>query len=107
MAISSTATPASNGTITSEATGDEKYTLQAEASRIFHLIVNDKRLNAPEEAIKLASTVKFVGDETKPFYPTPFKAAEAQAGLCGYVALLANAISKARYGIDQEVEIDV
>ncbi|KIV89139.1 hypothetical protein, variant 2 [Exophiala mesophila] len=88
-------------------TDEQKYSIQAEAARIFNLILNDGRLNAPLEVKKLASTVRFVGEETQPFYPAPFKAAEAQAALCGYLGLFASAISKARYGIEQEVEVDV
>lgn len=87
--------------------GEKTYTLQAEAARIFDLIINDSRLNVPDQVKELASTVHFGGDETQPFYPAPFKAAETQAALCGYMGLLANAISKARYGIEQDVHVDV
>ena len=85
----------------------EEYTLQAEAETIFQQIVHDSRLDVPGSVKDLASSVKFVGDETKPFYPVPYKCAEAQASLLGYVGLFANAISKDRYGIEQDVEIDV
>lgn len=89
------------------ATNGSTYTIQGEAKRIFELILHDPRLNAPSEVKALESTVSFVGEETQPFYPVPFKAAEAQAGLCGYLGLLANAISKQRYGTEQEVVVDV
>jgi hypothetical protein len=86
---------------------DEQYSLQEEAQRIFDSILNDARLHVPEDVKQLASSVKFIGQETRPFYPVPYKCAEAQAGLLGYVGLLANTISKTRYGIDQDVSIDV
>lgn len=86
---------------------EDQYTLQSEAERIFYKIVNDPRLNVPEEARKLASSVRFTGDETKPFFPVPWKCAESQGGIVGYVGLLANTIAKERYGTDQVVEVDV
>ncbi|TVY64744.1 Succinyl-CoA--L-malate CoA-transferase beta subunit [Fusarium oxysporum f. sp. cubense] len=84
-----------------------QYTIQAEARRIFEKIVLDQRLQLPEEARAFASKVNFEGDETQPFYPTPFKCAETQAALLGYLGTFAAAISKSRYGLDQEVSIDV
>src|SRR5258706_7370105 len=84
-----------------------EYTLQAEAKRIFDSIVNDKALDVPEEVLNLAHTVQFDGDETAPFYPVPYKCAEAQAAILGYVGLLGNAIASNRYGIEQDVKIDV
>jgi len=83
------------------------YTIQAESQAIFDRTVADVRLDLPTEIKSLASTVKFDGEEQHPFFPVPYKCAEAQAGLLGYVALLSNAISKQRYALDQEVSIDV
>ncbi|KAJ4231853.1 hypothetical protein NW757_013857 [Fusarium falciforme] len=83
------------------------YTLQGEANRIFHLILNDPRLQTPDEVKSFASQVKFVGDETQPFYHSPWKCAEAQAGLLGYVGIFALAIAKERYGVEETVEVDV
>jgi len=83
------------------------YTLQGEAERIFLQLVDDARLDVPEEIKKLVPSVHFVGDETQPFYPVPYKCAEAQAALVGYIGLFASAISKERYGIEQDVEVDV
>lgn len=83
------------------------YTLQKEARRIFDSIVSDPRLQAPDEVKAFASKVKFVGDETQPFYHSPWKCAEAQAALLGYVGIFALAISKQRYGLDETAEIDV
>jgi len=84
-----------------------EYTLQNESKRIFDVIVGDERLNIPDEVKDLAHTVKFAGDETQPFFPVPYKCAEAQSSVIGVVGLFANAIGKARYGIVQEVEVDV
>lgn len=85
----------------------EGYTLQAEAKRIFNTLVNDPKLNLPQEARELVSTIEFDGDETQPFYPVPYKSAESQAAVLGYVGLLANAILKLRYGTAEEIKIDV
>ena len=85
---------------------ENQYTLQSESLRIFELIVNNPSLRVPGEVKKLSNTVQFVGDETEPFFPVPHKVAEAQAGLLGYVGLLANTISKERYGIEQTVLVD-
>ncbi|OAL35053.1 hypothetical protein AYO20_05768 [Fonsecaea nubica] len=83
------------------------YTLQSEAQRIYEVIVADPRLNLPEEVKRWKDHVQFTGDETDPFFPVPFKAAESQAGLLGYIGLLALAIAQDRYGIEQECHIDV
>lgn len=107
MTVQETATNGIRAAPTSNGLKEQPYTLQAEAARIFELIVNDQRLNVPDQVKELASTVHFGGDETQPFYPVPFKAAETQAALCGYMGLLASAISKARYGVEQKVHVDV
>jgi hypothetical protein len=83
------------------------YTLQAESQAIYEQLVGDTRINLPEEIKSLASTVTFVGEEQHPFFPVPYKCAEAQASLLGYVGLLANAISRERYQLEQSVEVDV
>jgi crotonobetainyl-CoA:carnitine CoA-transferase CaiB-like acyl-CoA transferase len=83
------------------------YTIQAGSQAIFEQLVNDPRLNLPEEIKGLASTIEFVGEEKRPFFPVPYKCAEAQAGLLGYIGLLANAISRDRYQVEQRVEVDV
>ncbi|OAP56478.1 hypothetical protein AYL99_09657 [Fonsecaea erecta] len=83
------------------------YTIQSEARRIYETIVSDPRLNLPEEVKRLEDKIQFTGDESDAFFPVPFKAAESQAGLLGYIGLLALAISKDRYGIEQECQIDV
>ncbi|KAL6228856.1 hypothetical protein BDW75DRAFT_250532 [Aspergillus navahoensis] len=87
--------------------GEKPYTIQSEAQRIYESIIKDSRLNVPEEVRELAEKIHFVGDETQPFFPVPYKCAEAQAGLLGYVGLLALAIAKDRYGIEQRIEVDV
>lgn len=85
----------------------EEYTLQKESQRIFESLVNDKGIGLPDEIKALAHTVKFTGDEVQPFFPVPYKVAETQAGIIGIVGLLANAIGKARFGVEQDVEVDV
>ncbi|KAL3584684.1 hypothetical protein FPOAC2_14465 [Fusarium poae] len=85
----------------------KNYTIQAEADRIFKSIVSDERLHVPLEAKEFASRVKFTGTETQPFYPVPFKCAETQAAVLGYIGILAAAISKERFNLDQDISIDV
>ncbi|KIW37714.1 uncharacterized protein PV06_10345 [Exophiala oligosperma] len=86
---------------------EKAYTLQGESKKIFETILNDSRLNVPSDVKALGDRIKFTGDERDPFYPVPYKAAESQAGLLGLVGVFALAIAKDRYGIDQDVEIDV
>lgn len=83
------------------------YTLQSEARRIYHEIVNDPCLYTPTEIRDLIDNVRFVGEETQPFYPVPYKCAESQAGLLGYIGLLALAIARDRYKEEQCIDIDV
>ena len=83
------------------------YSLQSEAHRIFKLTLEDSRLNVPSEVKALRDHIQFVGEETEPFYPVPYKAAESQAGLLGLTGLFALAIAKNRYGIEQRINIDV
>ncbi|KIW88098.1 uncharacterized protein Z519_11208 [Cladophialophora bantiana CBS 173.52] len=83
------------------------YTLQSEAQKIFDKIVSDPRLNSPDGVKEFASKMKFIGDETQPFYPTPWKCAESQAALLVYIGIFAAATSKERYGLDQDIEVDV
>lgn len=87
--------------------GDVSYTLQSEAKKIYNSIWSDPRLKVPVEVQELADQVQFSGEETQPFFPVPYKCAEAQAGLIGMIGLFALAIAKERYGADEKVEIDV
>jgi hypothetical protein len=86
---------------------DGGYTMQAEAARILDALVSNPKLNVPEKVKEQRSRLEFDGEETQPFYPTPYKAAESQAAVLGLVGLFAAAISKERYDIDQEIEIDL
>ncbi|KAH7082313.1 CoA-transferase family III domain-containing protein [Paraphoma chrysanthemicola] len=86
---------------------ESQYSVQKEAQRIYDCIINDHRLKVPREVLGLADRVHFVGIETEPFFPAPYKCAETQAGLLGYIGLLTLAISKDRYGIAPHAEVDV
>lgn len=86
---------------------DHDYTLQGEARRIFEGMVHDPRLHLPEEGKKLASTVNFIGEKTKPFFPVPYKCAETSAALIAYIGVLASTRSRDRYGLDQDIQVDV
>lgn len=83
------------------------YTMQAEAARILDALVSNPKLSVPEKVKEQRSRLEFDGEETQPFYPTPYKAAESQAAVLGLVGLFAAAISKERYGVDQEIKINV
>ena len=86
---------------------DGGYTMQAEAARILDALVNNPKLSVPENVKEQRSRLEFDGEETQPFYPTPYKAAESQAAVLGLVDLFAAAISKERYGLDQEIKINL
>lgn len=86
---------------------DGGYTMQAEAARILDTLVNNLKLNVPDKVKEQRSRLEFDGEETQPFYPTPYKAAESQAAVLGLVGLFAAAISKERYGLDQEIKINL
>jgi hypothetical protein len=86
---------------------NHNYTMQAEAHSILADLLEDRRLNLPKAVIELNNTLVFDGEETQPFYPAPYKAAESQAAVLGLVGLLANAIYRERYGEEQELKIDV
>jgi hypothetical protein len=91
----------------SEKQSDGGYTMQVEAARILDTFVNNPKLNIPNKVKEHRSRLEFDGEETQPFYPTPYKAAECQAAVLGLVGLFAAAISKERYGFDQEVKINL
>jgi hypothetical protein len=86
---------------------DGGYTMQAEAARILDALVNNPKLNVPNKVKEQRLRLEFDGEETQPFYPTPYKAAESQAAVLGLVGLFAAAISKERYGLDQEIKINL
>jgi hypothetical protein len=87
--------------------GTSHFTLQEQAHSIFETLINDPKLSVPE-AVKVQShEVRFVGEETQPFYPSPYKSAESQAAVLGLVGAFALAIAKDRYGIEEECNIDV
>ncbi|KAL4899464.1 hypothetical protein BDW74DRAFT_189075 [Aspergillus multicolor] len=78
------------------------YSVQAEAARVLeeHLL-NNAAIGVSDSFKEAAKKVKFVGDSS-PFIPTPLKITESSSALNAYVAAIASAISKNRYGIDYQ-----
>ncbi|OMP88531.1 Formyl-coenzyme A transferase [Diplodia seriata] len=87
---------------------DDNYSVQAEATRILHeRLLNDASLGLPQSFADAARKVRIVGDDPKPFVPTPCKMTESAAALTALVAAAASAVAADRYGIDyQDVEVD-
>uniref|UniRef100_A0A060SXN3 ARAD1A05544p n=1 Tax=Blastobotrys adeninivorans TaxID=409370 RepID=A0A060SXN3_BLAAD len=84
------------------------YTIQSEAARILHGLINDYRLPIPEETRKLATRTKFPTEDVinEPFMPMPLKISECSSALWGLVGTFANSIAKERYGFDQDAVIN-
>ncbi|KAK6836774.1 hypothetical protein PG987_007269, partial [Apiospora arundinis] len=81
----------------------EPYTIQQEASRIFHdVLLPDARLGLPPEVHAAASRVSFATGTTitRPFIPVPTKVTECSAALWALLATYANAIVAQRFGGD-------
>lgn len=68
-------------------------------------LIGDNRLGITPDVKAAAEAIKFTGFD-KPFLPTPFKFTESICAIAGLVAASAAAITKERYGIDQEVTVD-
>jgi hypothetical protein len=69
-------------------------------------LVSDPSLPIPPEAKALLSKTTFTND-SEPILPCPFRQLEAVAALKAIEAAVANAIGKVRFGIDQDVTIDL
>ncbi|KAF7534413.1 hypothetical protein G7Z17_g13367 [Cylindrodendrum hubeiense] len=84
------------------------YSVQQESQRFLHeRLLNDKQLSLPPSFSEAAKKIKFVGQDPKPFIPTPCKITESVSALSGLVAAAASAIASDRYGIDfQDAEVD-
>ncbi|KAK7427507.1 hypothetical protein QQZ08_005949 [Neonectria magnoliae] len=86
----------------------DNYSVQRESERFLHeRLLNDKQLALPPSFSEAAKKIKFVGQDSKPFIPTPCKITESVSALSGLVAAAASAIAKDRYGIDfQDAEVN-
>ncbi|KAF9632919.1 CoA-transferase family III [Lasiodiplodia theobromae] len=89
-------------------TAEDNYSVQAEATRILHeRLLNDAQLALPQSFADAARKVRIVGDDPKPFIPTPCKMTESAAALTALVAAAASAVAAERYGIGyQDVEVN-
>lgn len=87
---------------------DDNYSVQAEATRILHeRLLGDAQLALPQAFADAARKVRIVGDDPKPFVPTPCKITESAAALTALVAAAASAVAAERYGIGyQDVEVN-
>ncbi|KAH6999841.1 CAIB/BAIF family protein [Ilyonectria destructans] len=86
----------------------DSYSVQQESERFLHeRLLNDKTLLLPSSFSEAAKKIKFVGQDPKPFIPTPCKITESVSALSGLVAAGASAVASDRYGIDfQDAEVD-
>lgn len=86
----------------------DSYSVQQESERFLHeRLLNDKTLLLPSSFSEAAKKIKFVGQDPKPFIPTPCKITESVSALSGLVAAAASAVASDRYGIDfQDAEVD-
>ncbi|KAH8714308.1 CoA-transferase family III domain-containing protein [Ilyonectria robusta] len=86
----------------------DSYSVQQESERFLHeRVLNDKTLLLPSSFSEAAKKIKFVGQDPKPFIPTPCKITESVSALSGLVAAAASAVASDRYGIDfQDAEVD-
>lgn len=85
------------------------YTIQREASRIFHeILLKDSRLGLPSDVQDAASRT-IIDTSTpiaRPFLPAPTKASETSTALWALLATYGNAVAKHRFGIEQSVTIN-
>lgn len=85
------------------------YTIQKEASRIFHdILLKDTRLGLPPNVIEAASRtiIDTVKPIPKPFLPAPTKASETSTALWALLATYGNAIAAQRFGVEQSVTVN-
>ncbi|RDW83538.1 uncharacterized protein DSM5745_03864 [Aspergillus mulundensis] len=78
------------------------YCVQTEAARVLaERLLNGTAIDVPDSFKEAAKRVRFIGDSA-PFIPTPLRITESSSALNAYVAAIASAISKDRYGIDYQ-----
>jgi hypothetical protein len=84
------------------------YSVQEESERILkETLLKDSKLNYPESWALAAQKVKFIGDDSQPFIPTPLKITESSSALHSLLAVAASVLSKERYGVDyQEITVN-
>ncbi|KAK6087706.1 caib baif family protein [Seiridium cupressi] len=85
------------------------YTIQKEASRIFHdVLLKDARLGLPAE-VQAAASRTVIDAKTpiaKPFLPAPTKASETSTALWALLGTYGNAIVEQRFGVQQSVTVN-
>ncbi|KAL1634362.1 hypothetical protein SLS56_002372 [Neofusicoccum ribis] len=84
------------------------YCVQDESRRILReCILSDETLQIPQSISNAAESVTFIGDDVRPFLPSPSKMTESASALSALVAAAASAIAADRYGIEyQKVKIN-
>ncbi|GME65958.1 CoA-transferase family III domain-containing protein [Neofusicoccum parvum] len=84
------------------------YRVQDESHRILReCILSDETLQIPQSISDAAENVTFIGDDVRPFLPSPSKMTESASALSALVAAAASAIAADRYGIEyQKVKVN-
>lgn len=84
------------------------YSIQEESEKILkEVLLKDPKLDYPESWALAAQKVKFVGDDSQPFIPTPLKITESSSALHSLLAVAASVASKDRYGVDyQDIKVN-
>ncbi|KAI2605673.1 CoA-transferase family III [Hypoxylon fragiforme] len=88
---------------------DNHYTIQKEASRIFHsVLLKDARLQIPSAVKDAAERTSFDNSAlTTPFLPAPVKCTESSTALWALLATFGNTIASERYGlVEQKVVVN-
>ncbi|KAL4803088.1 CoA-transferase family III domain-containing protein [Aspergillus unguis] len=78
------------------------YSIQEETARIVReYLLDNESLSLPSSVKEAAKKITFTG-ASQPFIPTPLKITESSAALNAFIASIASAISKDRYGVDYQ-----
>ncbi|GAB7347766.1 hypothetical protein MBLNU459_g5312t1 [Dothideomycetes sp. NU459] len=81
----------------------DDYSVQDESKAVFFdRLINDAKLALPSSFARAAEKVKFVGDDAKPFVPTPCKITESSSALSALVATAASVVAAERYGLEYQ-----
>ncbi|KAI9150874.1 Acetyl-coenzyme A transferase nodX [Paramyrothecium foliicola] len=86
----------------------DNYNVQDESRRILRdIILKGSSLSLDPALHQAVDKVEFLGNDSKPFIPTPCKITESASALTGLVAAAASAVAADRYGIGhQNVEVN-